>query len=41
MTADRVHEDSPIVVCGKTICADLVELPMNDFNIILCMDRVL
>ena len=36
--ADRVHKDCPIVVCGKTMCADLFELPMNDFNIILVMD---
>ena len=36
--ADRVHKDCPIVVCGKTMCADLVELPMNDFDIIIGMD---
>ena len=36
--AYRVHKDCPIVVCGKTMCADLFELPMNDFNIILVMD---
>ena len=38
MRADRVHKDYQIVVCGKTMCADLVELPMNDFDIILGMD---
>ena len=27
MTADRVHKDYRIVVCGKTMCADLIELP--------------
>ena len=37
---DRVHKDSPLVVCGKTMCADLVELIMNDFDIILGMDRL-
>ena len=34
----RVHKDYQIVVCSRTMCADLVELPMHDFNIILCMD---
>ena len=29
--ADRVHKDCPI-------CGDLVELPMNDFDIILCKE---
>ena len=38
MRADRVHKNCPIVVCGKTMCADLIELPMNDFDIILDMD---
>ncbi|MFV1207883.1 hypothetical protein, partial [Klebsiella pneumoniae] len=35
---DRVHKDCPIVVCGKTMCADLVELPIHDFDVILVMD---
>ena len=35
---DRVYKDCPIVVCGKTISADLVELPMHDFDVIPCMD---
>ena len=35
---DRVYKDCPIVVCGKTMCADLVELPMHDFDVILGMD---
>ena len=38
MRADRVHKNCPIVVCGKTMCADLIELPMNDFDIILGME---
>ena len=29
-----------LVTCGKSICGNLVELPMNDFKIILCMDRL-
>ena len=33
-----VRKDCPIVVCGKTMCVNLVELPMNDFDIIFCMD---
>ena len=28
---DRVREDCQIVVCGKTMCTYLVELPMNDY----------
>ena len=35
---DRVYKDYPIVLCGRTMCPDMVELPMNDFDIILCMD---
>ena len=31
---DRVYKDCPIVVCGKTMCADLVEVPLNDFDVI-------
>ena len=32
---DRVYKDCPIVVGGKTMCADLVDLPMNDFDVML------
>ena len=32
---DRVYKDCRIVVCGKTMCAYLVELPMHDFDFIL------
>ena len=35
---DRVYKDCLIVICGKTMCADLVELPMHDFDVILGMD---
>ena len=35
---DRVYKDCPIVVSGKSMCANLVELPMHDFDVILCMD---
>ena len=35
---DRVYKDCAIVVCGKTMCANLIELPMHDFDIILGMD---
>ena len=34
---DRVYKDYPIVVCGKTMCTDLVELPIHDFDVILSM----
>ena len=34
---DRVYKDLLIVVSGKTMCADLVELPMHDFDVILFM----
>ena len=34
----RVYKDFPIVVCGKTMCVDLVDLPMHDFDVILGMD---
>ena len=37
---DRVYKDFPIVVCGKTMCVDLVELPMHDFDVILGMDWI-
>ena len=30
---DRVYKDCPIVVCGKTMCAKLAELPMNNFDV--------
>ena len=32
---DKVYKDCPIVVGGKTMCADLVDLPMNDFDVML------
>ena len=32
---DRVYKDCPIVFCGKTMCADLVELPMHVFMLFL------
>ena len=35
---DRVYNGCPILVCGMIMCANLVELPMHDFDIILCMD---
>ena len=35
---DRVYKDCPIVVCGRTMCADLVELPIHNFDVILGMD---
>ena len=35
---DRAYKDCPIVVSGKTMCANLIELPMHDFDIILGMD---
>ena len=38
MRADKVHKGCPIAVCGKTMYEDLVELLMNDFDIINCMD---
>ena len=38
LRADRVLKDNPILVCGKTMCVVLVELPTNDFDIILCME---
>ena len=37
---DRVYKDFPIVVCGKTMCADLVDLPMHDFDVILGMEWI-
>ena len=35
---DRAYKDFPIVVCGRTMCANLVELPMHDFDVIFGMD---
>ena len=35
---DRVYKDYPIVVSGKTMFVDSVELPMHDFDVILGMD---
>ena len=35
---DGVYKDFPIVVSGKTMCANLIKLPMHDFDIILSMD---
>ena len=35
---DRVYKDCPIVICGRTMFVDLVELPIHDFDVILCMD---
>ena len=35
---DRVYKDCLIFLSGKTMCADLVELPMHDFDVILGMD---
>ncbi|XP_069150321.1 uncharacterized protein [Solanum lycopersicum] len=35
---DRVYNDCPIIVSGKTMCAYLVELPRHDFDVILGMD---
>ncbi|XP_069152666.1 uncharacterized protein [Solanum lycopersicum] len=36
--ADRVYQNCPIVVSGRVMCANLIELPMHDFDIILGMD---
>ena len=38
MRVYRVHKYDLLVVCGNTMFADLLELPMNDFHIILGMD---
>ena len=35
---DRVYKDCSIVVYGRTMCTDLVQLPMHDFDVILGMD---
>ncbi|XP_069144454.1 uncharacterized protein [Solanum lycopersicum] len=35
---NRLHKDCPTVVSCKTMSADLVELPMHHFDVILCMD---
>ena len=34
---DRVYKDFPIVIFDDTFCADLVELHMHDFDVILGM----
>ena len=34
---DRVYKDFPIVVSCKSMCENMVELPMHDFDVILCM----
>ena len=34
---DRVYKNCPIVVSGKAMSANLIELPMHDFDIIFCM----
>ncbi|XP_069144489.1 uncharacterized protein [Solanum lycopersicum] len=36
--ADRVYQNCPIVVSDRAMCANLIELPMHDFDIILGMD---
>ena len=38
ISTERVYIDCPIVLYGNTMCADLVELPMHDFDVILGMD---
>ena len=35
---DRVYKDCPIVLSGKTTCADMVELSMDYFDVIFCME---
>ena len=35
---DRVYKDCPIFVSGKTMCANMIELPMHDIYIFLGMD---
>ena len=35
---DRVYKDCLIVLNGKTIFADMVELPMHNFDVIIGMD---
>ena len=37
---DKINKGCPKVVYGKTICAYLVELPMHDIDVILCMDWI-
>ena len=37
---DRVYKDYPIVVCGKTMCTNLVELPMHHFDVIVGMNLI-
>ena len=38
LRTDRVYKDYPIVVCGRTMCADVFELSMHDFYVIFGMD---
>ena len=40
LRTERVYKDCLIVVSGKTMCANLVELPMHDFYVILGMDLI-
>ena len=40
LRTERVDKDCLIVVSGKTMCANLVELPMHDFYVILGMDLI-
>ena len=35
---DKVYKNFSIVVSGKTMCADFVNLPMHDFDVILGID---
>ena len=35
---DIVYKDYPMVVCCKTMCVELVKLPMHDFDVIFGMD---
>ena len=34
---DRVYKDYAIVVYGKIMCADLIELQMHDFDVMLSL----
>ena len=38
IVAEKVYHDYPFSVNHKSIMADLVELDMVDFDVILCMD---
>ena len=37
---NRVYKDCSIVICSKTMCANMVELPMHDLDIILGMNLI-